>query len=424
MNPVLLKPVRGQGSQLVLMGRPQGTFSTAQYFRRWPGAAKAAQAAWASLAAEHDALVMEGAGSPAEVNLAHRDLANLETARFSGAPFMLVVDIERGGSFAAIIGTLALLPDWLRPRLVGVVFNKFRGDARLLDGGLRWLKARRIPCLGIVPWLDGLVLEQEDSLGLPTASSGSKGGLGVQVLRHRHLANFNDLLPLAGERGVRLTWVEPGAERPRPALVVLPGSKDSLADLKRLQDSGEAARLKAWAAQGTWILGLCGGLQMLGRGVSDPHGVDGGRFGARAQGLGLLDLATVMGRDKVLRQRKVQARTRLGAVELSGYEIHHGRSQAGPGVRVEAVGPRRQPLLYSDGGGVWGSYLHGILDQGGFRQAFLQAVAVAQGRRFNGSSTALAADREASLAAWAAHLRAHLDLRWLPQAPGKGAAHR
>ena len=170
-------------------------------------------------------------------------------------------------------------------------------------------------------------------------------------------------------------------------------------------------------AKGTWILGLCGGLQMLGGSVSDPHGVDGGRAGDRVQGLGLLDLVTVMGRDKVLLQRRLKARTRLGAFELSGYEIHHGRSQAGGGVRVEARGPQRQPLLYSDGGGVWGSYLHGLLDQGGFRQAFLAAAAQAQGRRFRGSPGSLAADREASLQAWAAHLRRHLDLRWLPSAP-------
>lgn len=417
MNPVLLKPVRGRGSQLVLLGRAQGMVSTAQYFRRWPGVARVARDAWTSLAAEHQALVMEGAGSPAEVNLAHRDLANLETARFSGAPFILVVDIERGGAFAAVVGTLALLPAWLRPRLLGVVFNKFRGDPRLLDSGLAWLKRRRIPCLGVLPWLDGLVLEEEDSLGQPRVASGRRGGLAVQVLRHRHLANFNDLLPLAQERGLRVDWVECGQARPRPAVLVLPGSKDTLADLGRLWSSGEAARLRAWAAQGTWILGLCGGLQMLGRSVRDPLGVDGGRRGGVAEGLGLLDLTTVMGRDKVLAQRQLSMRNRLGAHTVAGYEIHHGRSQAGPGLAVEARDARRQAQLYSNGAGVWGSYLHGLLDQPGFRQAWLSAAATAQGRSFRASSRSLDADREASLDAWARHLERHLDLSWLPRTP-------
>ena len=421
MNPVLLKPVRGRGSQLVLLGKAQGTFSTQGYFKRWPGVARVARGAWASLAAEHQALVMEGAGSPAEVNLAHSDLANLETARFSGAPFILVVDIERGGSFAAIVGTLALVPDWLRPRLIGVVFNKFRGDVRLMDAGLAWLKRRRIPCLGILPWMDGLVLEEEDSLGSPAGAASSQGGLAVQVLRHRHLANFNDLLPLSSERGLRVDWVEPGQERRRPAVLILPGSKDTLADLARLHACGEAARIRAWAAQGTWVLGICGGMQMLGRAVSDPHGVDGGRRGGRAEGLGLLDLGTVMGRDKVLAQRTLSMRNRLGAHPLSGYEIHHGRSQAGPGLKAEARDARGQALLFSDGGSVWGSYLHGLLDQGGFRQAWLSAAAAAQGRRFKGSPRALDADREASLQAWAAHLADHLDLRWLPRRPPQGA---
>ncbi len=169
MNPVLLKPVRGQGSQVILLGQAQGFMTTAQYFKFWPKAAKTAEAAWKSLAAAHQALVMEGAGSPAEVNLAHRDLANLATGRFSRAPWILVVDIERGGSFAAIVGTLGLIPAWLRKRCLGVVFNKFRGDVGLMEPGLRWLKRRGIRPLGVLPYLDGLALEQEDSLGLPSA---------------------------------------------------------------------------------------------------------------------------------------------------------------------------------------------------------------------------------------------------------------
>ena len=220
MNPVLLKPVRGQGSQLVLLGRAQGTFSTRAYFKRWPQVARAARQAWSSLAAEAQALVIEGAGSPAEVNLAHRDLANLETARFSGAPFILVADIERGGSFAAIIGTLQLLPPWLRRRCLGVLFNKFRGDVSLMKEGLHWLKARGIRPLGVLPWLPDLGLDEEDSLGLDSSKKRSTNtkALKIQVLRHRFISNFNDFLGLERLPGVDLQWVEPGQRRAQPEL--------------------------------------------------------------------------------------------------------------------------------------------------------------------------------------------------------------
>jgi adenosylcobyric acid synthase len=418
MNPVLLKPQRGKGSQLVLMGRSQGLFSTQAYFKRWPSVAKEAQKAWASLAREHQALVLEGAGSPAEVNLSHRDLANLETARFSGAPFVLVADIERGGSFAALTGTLALLPAWLRQRCLGVIFNKFRGDLKLMDPGLAWLRQRGIKPLGVLPWMDGLALEEEDSLGLPSGPAKPvRGGLRVQALRLGHLSNFNDLMPLQEEAGVQVSWVSPGEARTRPDLLVIPGSKDSLADLDQLRRSGEAARILRWAGQGTWILGLCGGFQLLGKGLRDPLGVDGGKRGAQAQGLGLLDFETSMGRDKVLAQRRLKARTRLGALELSGYEIHHGRSRCGAGVVVEAAGADGEALLLSDGAGVWGSYLHGILDEAPFRRAFLGAVAKAQGRRWRGGGLDRAERRERSLDRWAAHLSEHLDLGFLPRRP-------
>jgi adenosylcobyric acid synthase len=200
-------------------------------------------------------------------------------------------------------------------------------------------------------------------------------------------------------------------------LLVLPGSKDSLADLAELRRSGEAERIQRWAAQGTWILGLCGGFQMLGQSLRDPLGVDGGKRGAAAQGLGLLDVVTSMGRDKVLALRRVPARTRLGRMELSGYEIHHGRSRCGAGAVVEATGPAKEPLLVSDGAGVWGSYLHGILDEAPFRRAFLGACAKAQGKRWSGKGADRAERREQSLDRWAAHLAQHLDLGFLPRRP-------
>lgn len=418
MNPVLLKPVRGRGSQLVVLGKAQGIFTTQAYFRRWPKVAATAAQAWASLASEHEALVLEGAGSPAEVNLAHRDLANLETARFSGAPFILVADIERGGSFAQIVGTLQLMPAWLRRRCLGVLFNKFRGDARLLDPGLAWLKRRRIRPLGVLPWLSGLALDQEDSLGLDSSIHRSKGkkALKIQVIRHRFIANFNDLLALQQLPGLDLQWVEPGQARAQPDLLILPGSKDSLADLEVLRASGEADRILNWRAKGTWVLGICGGLQMLGRQVLDAQGVDSGRRASRQAGLGSLDLVTRMGRRKVLSARSLRAKTRLGSLDVQGYEIHHGRSQVGPSVRVE-LGTRSAPLLLSDRAGrTWATYLHGIFDTPDFRDAFLGALAKDRGRAWKGGGRGLDRQREQSLRRWAAHLSRHLDLGFLPPA--------
>jgi adenosylcobyric acid synthase len=419
MNPVLLKPVRGQGSQVILLGKAQGFMSTTQYFKFWPKAAQAAKRAWQSLALGHQALVIEGAGSPAEVNLAHRDLANLATARFSGAPWILVVDIERGGSFAAVVGTLALVPAWLKKRCLGVVFNKFRGDVRLMEPGLAWLKRRGIQPLGVLPYLDGLALEQEDSLGLPSSNKRRTRGkaLKIEVIRHPFIANFNDCLPLESVAGVDLQWVTPGRRKGRPDLVILPGTKDSLADLETLWSSGEAQQLQAWVRQGTWVLGLCGGFQMLGRRILDPAGHDSGRRRQRqVPGLGLLDAQTRMAPSKVLAQRQALCKTPWGAQALKGYEIHHGRTQLGPGVKVRIQGPKQAPWLVSDRAGrVWGTYLHGLLDNDALRQAFLSQAAKVHGKPAPLGLASALARREQALNRFAAHMEQHLDLRFLPQ---------
>ena len=421
MNPVLLKPVRGQGSQVILLGRAQGFMSTQAYFKFWPKAAKTAQKAWAGLAAAHQALVIEGAGSPAEINLAHRDLANLETGRFSRAPWILVADIERGGSFASVVGTLALVPAWLRRRCLGVVLNKFRGDAKLLDPGLRWLQRKGIRPLGVLPYLDAVALEQEDSLGLPSGGKGRlrRKALQINVIQHPFIANFNDSLPLEAAQDLQVRWSRPGERRPRPDLVILPGSKDTLADLATLWSSGEAEQLLAWAKAGTWILGLCGGYQMLGARVLDLKGHDSGRRSRTGKGLGLLDLETRMARTKVLARREASCQTPWGTQVLKGYEIHHGRTRLGTGAKVRIRGPQAAPWLVSDARGrVWGSYLHGLFENDAWRQAWLGALAKARGKA--APKAALASDRrrEQALDRWAAHLAAHLDLRFLPEAPG------
>lgn len=420
MNPVLLKPSGAGGSQLVVLGKSRGVHSTRAYFRRWPAVAKVAQAAWAGLASEYDALVMEGAGSPAEVNLSHRDLANLETARFSRAPFILVADIERGGAFASIVGTLSLLPPWLRRRCLGVLFNKFRGDVSLLGSGFTWLERRGIHPLGVLPWCEDLGLEDEDSLGLPSSLTLKKDEkcLLIDVISSRFISNFNDVLALQGLAGVQVRWVKPGQSRSVADLVLLPGSKNSLADMKVLRTSGELKRMDAWRRQGTWFFGICGGFQMLGQDLSDPGGLDGGPQGGFEQGLGWLNVHTRMGPHKVLALRKLRAKTSLGVLDLEGYEIHHGRTRMGDGLRLEAATDSGDALLVSaQGGRVWGGYLHGVFDGPAFRNAFLARLARARGKAWRGASAdSQNQRRERGLRRWARHLESHMDLGFLPAA--------
>jgi adenosylcobyric acid synthase len=416
--------MRGQGSQVIFRGKAQGLFSTRQYFKLWPKAASTARRSYESLASQYQALVIEGAGSPAEVNLAKRDLANIETARFSAAPWILVADIERGGSFASVLGTLGLVPKWMRKRFQGVVFNKFRGDASLLKPGLRWLRSKHgVRTLGVLPWLDGLALDEEDSLGLPAqghASSSGRGqkGLKVEVLCFNSTANFSDLAPLHADPALTLNWRKPGSKASlQPDLVVLPGSKRTLEDMALLHKSGEARRLKNLAAKGTWFLGICGGLQMLGRSLSDATGVDG-RKGAQVEGLGLLDAQTWMDPRKITSQTKALAQGPFGKLKLSGYEIHHGRTSLGSQTRdfVGSPLPERPLLAGRTGGRVWGSYLHGIFDEGGFKAALLRRVARSRGKRY-AAPKASASDPEAQLQRWAAHVKKHLRLDWIQGFP-------
>jgi adenosylcobyric acid synthase len=426
MNPVLLKPMRGQGSQVIVMGRPKGLMSTAEYFRFWPKAALGARKAYQALREMFEALVIEGAGSPAEVNLAHRDLANLECARFSAAPWILVCDIERGGAFASVVGTLDLVPAWLRRRCVGVVFNKFRGDASLLDSGIRWLKKRGIPTLGVLPYLAELGLDEEDSLGLPVPRPRRRGGAGrplrVEIVQPDSIANFNDVQPLVSDPALDLRWRKPGAKGAEDAdLVVVPGSKFTLADMETFNRSGESARLRRQAAKGAWVFGICGGLQMLGNDIDDALGIDG-RKGWKVRGLGLLDSATTMHPRKISEQCRARALTPFGSFDLEGYEMHHGRTTLGPGARETLARPlAERPLMASnDNGRIWGTYMHAVLDNDAFRRALLRRVARDRGRSYSAKLRSVAAEKEAALSRWAAHVDAHLRLDLIPGFPKPG----
>jgi adenosylcobyric acid synthase len=387
MNPVLLKPQGDTTSEVIHLGRSVGSARAEHYYRDWfrPGWA-AIRAGLAELRAAHPGgrLVLEGAGSPVEVNLQPRDLTNLRLAQYLRARCILVADIERGGVFAQLVGTLALLRPVERPLIRGLLINRFRGRRELFDEGRRWLQEHTgIPVLGVMPWLDEL-FPPEDSLDLLERRGRKRGAeLEIAVLRLPSLSNFSDLDPLEAEPSVQLRWLQPGEELGAPDAVVVPGSKQSLRDLAALETSGLGTALRTYVADGGQVFGICGGLQLLGRELSDPEGLEGDA-GSRA-GLNLLPLRTVFGQAKALRQRRSPAlwpHSGGGApeleqpLELEGFELHRGLSTvlepcqtlcADPGLGwVMAYGER--------GGLVAGTYLHGVFENGPWRRRWLNQL--------------------------------------------------
>jgi adenosylcobyric acid synthase len=363
-----VRPFKSQNMSLnAAVAVAGGEMGWAQVMQAEAAGVPAVRRSYETLAREADVVVIEGAGSPAEPNLMRRDLANMRVARLARAPVLLVGDIDRGGVFASLLGTMMLLPPADRRRVRGFLINKFRGDASLLAPAVRDLVRRtRVPVVGVVPFLPRLGLPEEDSVALDAAAPAARGGLRVAVVRLPHIANFTDFAPLEAEPGVELVYAEEPAALAGAALVVLPGSKDTIADLRALKTRGFAAALAEHRARGGLVLGVCGGYQMLGRTVADPNRVESG---GEEAGLGLLPVATTLGREKIT--RRVRARWRPDGPGFEGYEIHVGVT-AGDG-------PTR-PLLDVEGhpegcasadGRVWGTHLHGLFESGPARRHVL-----------------------------------------------------
>lgn len=412
MNPVLLKPTAGMGCQVVLMGKALGYRKAMAYerlkARLWPVIAGALK----RLGAAHDLIVVEGAGSPAEINLKSREIVNMRVARHLGCPVLLVVDIDRGGAFAAVVGTLALLSVAERRLVKGWILNKFRGDARLLDSGIRTIERRTgKSCLGVIPFLDSHGLDEEDSAGLEGRSGGGKPGTPVvAVLKLPHIANYTDLQALERE-GASVRYVTAPEGLKGVHAIVLPGSKHTLSDLRWLRARGLDRAVQAFAGTGGVVVGICGGFQMLGRSLSDPEGNDGGRP-ARARGLGLLPVRTVFARTKAT--HRVQAKPLLRfapSALIPGYEIHTGESvRLGGAPAFQILRPGGEEV--DDGaahprGHVWGTYLHGLFDAAPFRRAFLAGLR----RRAGLGPVRKTASGPDPLDRWADHVAAHLDMR-------------
>ena len=415
MNPILLKPHADTGSQVVILGRVFGNLTAREYYEHKPRLYRVIEEVYSRVRSRADIVVIEGAGSPAEINLNDRDFVNMGMASFADAPFILVGDIDRGGVFASLAGTMMLVDEDDRARVKGVIINKFRGDFEILKPGLEKLeRIIRVPVLGVLPYMD-LRIDDEDSV--TEAFTRKEGGrdLRVVVVFLPHMSNFTDFTPLQREPDVALEYIDSPDAFGRPDLVILPGSKNTIGDLLYLRRSGMDEVIRRYHQAGGMVFGICGGFQMLGRRIADPHGMEGPA--REVEGLGLLPVSTTIEREK----RTVRVRGwvlendspllgRCAGVEVGGYEIHMGVTEYPPatngtgagqhfcritkalgytgaedvlldGLDGVAAGARSEALdgwISGDGRAV-GTYLHGVFESAGFVRRMLDSLRVARG---------------------------------------------
>lgn len=479
MNPVLIKPTGDMHSQIVVHGQPLGHLSAADYREKFlPQAKPLVMDALNRLRRQYDIVVMEGAGSPAEINLKQRDIVNMNLAGWADAPVILVGDIDRGGVFAFLVGTLELLEPEERARVKGFIINKFRGDLSLLQPGLDWLERRTgIPVLGVLPYLPDLDIEAEDSVVLDTYPSAAdesareQGAVDIAVIRYPRISNFTDFAPLAAEPDVSLRYVDKAADLGQPDAIILPGTKDTIGDLSFLREQGwdKAIRRHMELREHAQLVGICGGYQMLGARLQDPEAVEAGAPRS-AEGLGWLPLATTFRPGK--KTVRVRGTTATGhpvrlhppgqaALPIEGYEIHQGEtvrlsadsasesgldsvsvsasvsasSSAGPGladmflIRREVTGdfagtPSPEEVeAYPEGvaladGRVFGTYLHGLFHNDAWRRAWLDGIRTAKGLDPLGATFTAASRKEAAFNRLAEHVRRHLKLEQIYEIAG------
>jgi adenosylcobyric acid synthase len=430
MNPILIKPRSDTNSQVVFLGKAWGQVSAADYHtHRVKCLFPAVLESYQKLASQHDVVVLEGAGSPAEINLRDYDIVNLRMAKAANAPCLLVGDIDRGGVFASLLGTLELLEAGERELFKGFLINKFRGDFSLLQPGVEMMERRlRLPCVGVVPYLHDLGLEEEDGVALESRLTVKQawGGIGENGSPHRrlrigvialpHISNFADFDALAAEPSVALAFVAHANEAAAADLLILPGTKQTIDDLDWLKEEGFVATIQKHCARNGLIIGLCGGLQMLGVKLSDPAGVENNGVPIERDGLGLLSAHTLFGPEKTVRRVSAEICDRTFAGRLwqstgfEGYEIHMGETQLSgetrPFARVRTLdGKELLDGAISSSGLVLGTYIHGLFDHDLFRHSFLDwarariQLAPAERKIF------ATAEKETRINRWADHLR-------------------
>lgn len=442
MNPILLKPTKDMVSQVVVHGKPYKNLDARTYREQYLGEAEGiVKEALLRLRQAHDIVVLEGAGSPAEVNLKDRDIVNMRLAGWAEAPVLLAADIDRGGVFASLVGTMEILTPEERERVRGFIINKFRGDVSLLQPGLDWLEQRTgKPVLGVIPYMPQLGLEDEDSASLDAKgrqTAARPDQIDVAVLRLPRISNFTDFDPLACEPDVHVRYVTSADEWGDPDVVIIPGSKNTVDDLLHLRASGLADRLLAHLRRGGWGAGICAGYQMLGERLLDPYGVETDR--PEVRGLGLFPTETVFAREK--RTERVigfaavpwagAANVPVPAAEpaaashplvlpIAGYEIHMGETrrlgQALQPFRIRLERSPDEPASYhADGvctadGRLWGTYVHGILHNDAFRRNWLNAVRASKGWPPLEETYPFQRRREEAFDRLAEHVRNHLDM--------------
>jgi adenosylcobyric acid synthase len=401
MNPVLLKPETDSGSQVIVQGKRWGTLRARNYLDKKAALLPAVLDSFARLAREADIVLVEGAGSPAEINLRAGDIANMGFAAAADVPVVLAGDIDRGGVIASLAGTHLVLEPEERARIRGFVINKFRGDVRLFDSGLAAVtRLTGWPSLGVVPWLPRAAwLPAEDAVDLGRVHrSVSSRVIAVPMLAR--IANFDDLDPLGLEPGVKLLFVRPGEPIPGNVdVVILPGSKSTIGDLAFLRAQGWDIDIKAHVRRGGHVLGVCGGYQMLGQTIADPEGIEGPA--ATVEGLGLLDISTVMSADKST--RLVKGTHCATGTAIEGYEIHLGDSEGPDRARPVVTIDGRSDGASTADGRVQGTYVHGLFTGDAFRKEWLANLGII-------SSLAYSIEIESALDALADHLEAHLDI--------------
>lgn len=412
MNPILLKPVTNAGSQVIVNGEVRGNMRAAEYFAMKRSLIQDILRAYDSLARENDIIVLEGAGSPAEINLRENDIVNMGMARLAKAPVLLVGDIDRGGVFAQLYGTIALLQEEERAFVKATVINKFRGDAELLRPGLSMLESlTQKPVAGVLPMLD-VDIEDEDSLATRLNRRNRDAAIDIAVIRLPRISNFTDFAALEATPGVGVRYVQEPSALGAPDLVILPGTKSTISDLRWIRQNGLEAAVKKLAASGAAVMGICGGYQMLGMRISDSAGVEGG---GEIGGMGLLPVETEFAGEK--RRTRVRAAALatggvlapLTGAPLEGYEIHMGVTTLLNGARPLA----RLESGQLDGcqkGNVYGSYLHGFFDTEACRSAVLGALAARKGVSITGEAFDLKAYKEQQYDLLAKGVRENLDL--------------
>jgi adenosylcobyric acid synthase len=427
-NPILLKPIGGMRSQVVVHGKIWGTLSASDYhLRRVEELLPLVRESYEKLAAEHDVIILEGAGSPAEINLKQHDIVNMRMAEIAGARCILLGDIDRGGVFASLLGTVELLDPEEQKRIHGFAINKFRGDLKLLEPGLRMMEERlQKSCLGVVPYLQDLVLEEEDSLGLPAAGGTAwedhdspNRTLRVAVIALPSFSNFTDFDALQAEPSVSLRFARTVDQLRHADILILPGSKQTVDDLLWLRNCGIAG-VCLEHARTHLVVGMCGGMQMLGESISDLSGVE---YDGVVDGLGLLPIRTTMQPRKVtsLAHGKLTAASLFGqdipTIHLSGYEIHVGETtyldRAMPFAEISrglAPGTFNHDGCITADGRIFGTYLHGLFDQDSFRHAFIKAARAFYGLPPAPHINAWKAMREASLNRLATEVEKALDM--------------